>query len=144
MMMVRRLTRVAAIVACLTATAVGVVACGSDDDNTNSDAGAATTGKLTTIKMSVNPQSSFATLKVGIDQGFFKKHGIDLQITTTGEPQTLPPAILSNQIQAGGWTFGSFGVIAEAKLPIVIVAPLDSVGASADADPVRLLALKSS
>ena len=39
---------------------------------------------------------------VGVDEGIFKRHGLDVEMTLIGINSNIPAAILSNSIQIGG------------------------------------------
>ncbi|WP_252511343.1 ABC transporter substrate-binding protein [Phreatobacter aquaticus] len=59
---------------------------------------------------------------VAIDQGIFRKHGIEAEMVLIGINSNIPAALLSNSIQIGGPTSSVFLQAADGGLPIVGVA----------------------
>jgi NitT/TauT family transport system substrate-binding protein len=137
--------RLLALVAALVA-ALAFAACGSSDDDsdtggsatsgssTSASSDGAAGGERTTVKMGVVPAATFAPVFVGLEQGIFDRHGIDLQIDVGGLAPTVFPRILQGELQMGANTWGTL-VTSEARgLPLTGIAPVDSGGAGADDD----------
>ncbi|HMJ03656.1 MAG TPA: ABC transporter substrate-binding protein [Conexibacter sp.] len=140
------LARILALVATVLAL-VAAVGCGdSSDDDAASGSTAATQEQAETaeVRLKVTPQASFAPLQLGIDQGFFEENGIDLKLETTNDPTNTPPQIVAGQVEGGSWTWGSLPVLTSAGLPIVAVAPIDTGGATAEDDFLKIVALRDS
>src|ERR1700737_5284049 len=58
----------------------------------------------TKIQIGCTPTSDCASAMVAIDEGIFKKHGLDAEMVLIGINSNIPAAILSNSIQIGGPT----------------------------------------
>jgi NitT/TauT family transport system substrate-binding protein len=97
----RRLASVAAAGAAVLLTATG---CGSSDEGGSS--AAADEGGLTTVTVSYNPASQFAPMFVGMEQGIFAEHGLELELV----PQTDVAAIISG-VASGQYDFGFATVV---------------------------------
>ena len=59
---------------------------------------------------------------VAIDEGIFKKHGLEVEMTPIGINSNIPAAILSNSIQIGGPTSTVFLQAADGGLDLVAIA----------------------
>lgn len=131
--------RVLALLAALLA-ALTLAACGSSDsdEGSSTSGGAATSadggGELATVKMGVVPAATFAPVFVGLEQGFFERHGIDLQIDVGGLAPTVFPRILKGELDLGANTWGTLVTAKAQNLPLTGIAPVDSGGASAEDD----------
>ncbi|MDW5596899.1 ABC transporter substrate-binding protein [Conexibacter stalactiti] len=141
-----RFARALALVAALFA-ALALAACGSsdsDDSTTASGGGAAATtdggGDLTAVKMGVVPAATFAPVFVGLEQGIFRRHGIDLQIEVGGLAPTVFPRILKNQLQLGANTWGTLVTAREQGLPLTGIAPVDHGGSTPEDDYQGIIA----
>lgn len=140
-MAARQLTaaRLLALVAALVAL-VAVTACGSSDDggSSASASGATTTagdgGELTPVKIGVVPAATFSPVFVGVEQGIFRRHGIDLQLDVGGLAPTVFPRILKGELQLGANTWGTLVTAKAERLPLTGIAPVDRGGESADDD----------
>jgi NitT/TauT family transport system substrate-binding protein len=140
--------RLLALVAALLA-ALLLAACGSSDSSDSSTAsggggGSETTagggGDLETVKMGVVPAATFAPVFVGLEQGFFRRHGIDLQIEVGGLAPTVFPRILKDQLQLGANTWGTLVTAREQNLPLTGIAPIDHGGATPEDDYQGIIA----
>src|SRR5213592_246978 len=56
------------------------------------------------IQVGCTATSDCASAMVAIDEGIFKKHGLEVEMTLIGINSNIPAAILSNSIQIGGPT----------------------------------------
>jgi NitT/TauT family transport system substrate-binding protein len=125
----RRLTSAAAACAALLLTAT---ACGGGSDDAGGSA--SSDGGLTKITVSFNPASQFAPLFVGMEQGIFADHGLEVEVV----PQTDVAAIVSG-VASGQYDFGFATVVhvvnAHANgIPIKAVATPDGQQAAEEAD----------
>ena len=59
---------------------------------------------------------------VAIDEGIFKKHGLEAEMVLIGINSNIPAAILSNSIQIGGPTSTVFLQAADGGLDLVASA----------------------
>src|SRR5258708_23579603 len=56
----------------------------------------------TKIQIGCTATSDCASAMVAVDEGIFKKHGLDVEMTPIGINPNIPAAILSNSIRTGG------------------------------------------
>jgi NitT/TauT family transport system substrate-binding protein len=63
-----------------------------------------------------------ASAMVAVDQGIFKKHGLDAEMVLIGINSNIPAAIVSNSIEIGGPTSTVFLQAADGGLDLVAVA----------------------
>src|SRR5258705_7407417 len=56
----------------------------------------------TKIQIGCTATSDCASAMVAVDEGIFKKHGLDAEMVLIGINSNIPAAILSNSIQIGG------------------------------------------
>jgi NitT/TauT family transport system substrate-binding protein len=76
----------------------------------------------TKVQIGCTATSDCASAMVGIDEGIFKKHGLDAEMVLVGINSNIPAAILSNSIQIGGPTSTVFLQAADGGLDLVAVA----------------------
>lgn len=129
--------RVWATLALVVLVAVFAVACGGSQTTTTQATTAATTGstavgaattavttpaELTTVNIGLIPYQGSGTMWLGDKKGFFKAHGLKLNLV----PAQAPPAILAS-VQSGQEEFGFTTTVA---LITAIAGGLDVVGAS--------------
>jgi NitT/TauT family transport system substrate-binding protein len=132
------------VVACILGLAlVGAVGCGDDessDTGAASDAAAETTsaapdGELTKINVGAIPVANLAPFNLGIQKGFFKEQGLDLNVSSSlsGAPQNVP-RLLKGDLQFVATAWLSTMLAREQKLPVIAIAPGDNAGTTADED----------
>lgn len=74
------------------------------------------------IKIGCTATSDCASAMVAIDEGIFRRHGIEAEMVRIGINSNIPAALLSNSIQIGGPTASVFLQAADGGLPVVAVA----------------------
>ena len=74
------------------------------------------------IQVGCTATSDCASAMVAIDEGIFKKHGLEVEMTPIGINSNIPAAILSNSIQIGGPTATVFLQAADGGLDLVAIA----------------------
>lgn len=119
--------------ASIAAALVLMAACGSgpaDDEAADGPSEA----EPASVSMAVVPAATFAPVFVGIEQGIFEKHGIDLDIDVGGLAPTVFPRILSGDVDLGANTWGTLVTSREQGLPLVGIAPIDRGGETAEDD----------
>lgn len=84
--------RIVAVMAASVISAVGLAACGGSETATNEEG-------LREVTIGMLPILPTGAMQVGIDQGFFKDHGIDLEIETAQGGAALVPAVMSGKPQ---------------------------------------------
>ncbi|MFG1923280.1 ABC transporter substrate-binding protein [Cryptosporangium sp. NPDC048952] len=92
-----RWLRTGTLVAASTATALLLAACGGGSSSSSS--GAPTAGKPVTVTAGFIPVVDVAALYLGVDQGIFKKHGINLTIKTGQGGAALVPPVVTGEYQ---------------------------------------------
>src|ERR1700709_2525055 len=76
----------------------------------------------TKIQIGCTATSDCASAMVAVDEGLFKKHGLDAEMVLIGINSNIPAAILSNSIQIGGPTSTVFLQAVDGGLDLVAVA----------------------
>jgi NitT/TauT family transport system substrate-binding protein len=74
------------------------------------------------IKVGCTATSDCGSAMVAVDEGLFKKHGLDVEMVLIGINSNIPAAILSDSIQIGGPTATVFLQAADGGLDLVAVA----------------------
>ncbi|MGC5617372.1 ABC transporter substrate-binding protein [Georgenia sp. Z1491] len=104
--MTARTPRRAALAGLLTATALTLVACGGGGDESDDDAsgaeggseGAAASDELTSIRVGVLPIADSQPIQVGIQEGIFEAHGLDVEVVSGQGGGATLPAVLSGEL----------------------------------------------
>ncbi|MCS5734776.1 ABC transporter substrate-binding protein [Herbiconiux daphne] len=91
--------------ALLAATAL-LAGCAGSSDATSTDGAAAGGGETTKITVATNPSSQTAPIYLGIQDGIFAKHGLEVELV----PQTDVAAIISG-VASGQYDFGFATVV---------------------------------
>jgi len=76
----------------------------------------------TKIQIGCTATTDCASAMVAVDEGIFKKHGLDAEMVLIGINSNIPAAILSNSIQIGGPTSTVFLQAVDGGLDLVAVA----------------------
>jgi NitT/TauT family transport system substrate-binding protein len=76
----------------------------------------------TKVQIGCTATSDCASAMVAVDEGIFKKHGLDAEMVLIGINSNIPAAILSNSIQVGGPTSTVFLQAADGGLDLVALA----------------------
>lgn len=108
--------------------AVSLAACGGSDSS-DSDPGADL--KLT---MAVVPAATFAPVFVGLEEGIFDKHDIELTIDVGGLAPTILPRLLKGEVDLAANTWGTLVSARAQDLPLVGIAPIDRGGDTPEDD----------
>lgn len=74
------------------------------------------------IQIGCTATGDCASAMVAVDEGIFKKHGLDAEMVLIGINSNIPAAILSNSIQIGGPTSTVFLQAADGGLDLVGIA----------------------
>ncbi len=80
------------LVALLAAAALALVGCGGSSGATKSSDG------LTTLKVAYTPIYTIGALQLGIDHGFFKDEGLELQLQQVANPPAGIAAVAGGQV----------------------------------------------
>ncbi|GAA4780206.1 ABC transporter substrate-binding protein [Citricoccus nitrophenolicus] len=116
-----RLTAVAA------AALFALTACGSGSTSGGGEppveqAGSDASGGLTPIEVGVIPIVDVASIYLGVDEGIFEKHGLDVNLTLAQGGAAIVPAVQSGQMDFGFSNVASIIIGRDAGLPLKIVA----------------------
>jgi NitT/TauT family transport system substrate-binding protein len=76
----------------------------------------------TKIQIGCTATSDCASAMIAVDEGIFKRHGLDAEMILIGINSNIPAAILSNSIQIGGPTSTTFLQAADGGLDLVAVS----------------------
>jgi NitT/TauT family transport system substrate-binding protein len=76
----------------------------------------------TKIQVGCTATSDCGSAMVAVDEGIFKKHGLEVEMTPVGINSNIPAAILSNSIQIGGPTATVFLQAVDGGLDLVAIA----------------------
>ncbi|MGZ3408838.1 MAG: ABC transporter substrate-binding protein [Xanthobacteraceae bacterium] len=76
----------------------------------------------TKLKMMYTAVSGFTASYVAQEQGFFKKHGIDMEFIQTLSSGNNPPALVSNSVQVAGPTMPTLLQANDSGLDLVVIA----------------------
>jgi len=74
------------------------------------------------IQIGCTATSDCASAMVAVDEGLFKKHGLDAEMVLIGINSNIPAAILSNSIQVGGPTSTVFLQAVDGGLDLVAIS----------------------
>lgn len=100
---------------------VTVSACGSSGDSTGSDK-ASSSGGTTKVKVGVIPIVDVAPLYLGQEKGFFKKQGLELEISLAQGGAAIVPAVASGQYQFGFSNSTSLMIAQSNSVPVKVVS----------------------
>jgi NitT/TauT family transport system substrate-binding protein len=84
------------------------------------------------IQVGCTATSDCASAMVAVDEGIFKKHGLDVEMTRIALNSTIPAAILSNSIQIGGPTSTVFLQSVDGGLDLVAIAGASTMNKSSN------------
>src|SRR4051794_17075396 len=76
----------------------------------------------TKIQIGCTATTDCASAMIAVDEGLFKKHGLDAEMVLIGINSNIPAAILSNSIQIGGPTSTVFLQAADGGLDLVAIS----------------------
>src|SRR5258707_1823575 len=88
----------------------------------------------TKIQIGCTATSDCASAMVAVDEGLFKKHGLDAEMVLIGINSNIPAAILSNSIQIGGPTSTVFLQAADGGLDLVAVTGASMMSPTSNAN----------
>lgn len=74
------------------------------------------------IKIGCTATTDCASAMVAVDEGIFRRHGIEAEMVRIGINSNIPAALLSNSIQVGGPTTTVFLQAVDGGLPLVALA----------------------
>lgn len=109
------------------AVAVAVVmalsACGSSNDPTsNSNKPTSDSNKLTSVSVGAVPIIDVAPLYLGVHEGIFKRHGLDVKVQVSQGGSAIIPAVLNGELQFGNSNSLSLLIAASKGLDLSLIA----------------------
>jgi NitT/TauT family transport system substrate-binding protein len=114
------------IAAVLATAALAFAACGDDDDSAD-EGGSGQAGATTTLKVSYVPYVGAAPFKLGIDKGFFKKRGLQIQESEGPAPAAIMAQVTSGQLDIGFTTIPALIAAVSGGAPLQAVSAFDGV-----------------
>lgn len=90
--------------------------------STSSSTGAGGSGELTEIEVGVIPIVDVAPIYLGVKEGIFEEHGLDVTLTLAQGGAAIVPAVQSGQMDFGFSNVTSLVVGRDAGLPLKLVA----------------------
>ncbi|WP_256376034.1 ABC transporter substrate-binding protein [Citricoccus sp. SGAir0253] len=120
----------------LTACGGGGEPSGSAPANGSQDTGTAGTAseELRQVTVGVMPLVDLAPLHLGMDQGFFEDHGLELELESAQGGAAIIPAVTSGQFEFGFSNPTSVLIAASRGLDIKVIAPGGSSTGDAETD----------
>jgi NitT/TauT family transport system substrate-binding protein len=88
----------------------------------------------TKLQIGCTATTDCASAMVAVDEGIFRKHGLDAEMVLIGINSNIPAAIVSNSIQIGGPTSTVFLQAADGGLDLVAVAGASVMNPSSNAN----------
>lgn len=85
------------------------------------------------IQIGCTATSDCASAMIAVDEGIFKKHGLDVEMTPIAINSNIPAAILSNSIQVGGPTSTVFLQAVDGGLDLVAIAGASIMNSTSNA-----------
>lgn len=112
------------LIATAAASLLVLTACGGGDDapETEQDA-AGDSGELTTISVGVIPIVDVAPIYLGVEEGIFEEHGLEVELTLAQGGAAIIPAIQSGDFDFGFSNITSLVIANSQGLPLQLVAP---------------------
>jgi NitT/TauT family transport system substrate-binding protein len=129
-----------------------LAACGGDtggdggDGGTAGAGGAATdgSGELTPVTVGVLPIVDTAAIWLGVEEGIFEDHGLDVELELAQGGAAVVPAVVSGDYQFGFSNVASLLVANSQGLPLKIVAPGNFSTGDPESDIGAVLAMPDS
>src|SRR5580700_6582298 len=88
----------------------------------------------TKLQIGCTATTDCASAMVAVDEGIFRKHGLDAEMVLIGINSNIPAAIVSNSIQIGGPTSTVFLQAADGGLDLVAVAGASAMNPTSNAN----------
>src|SRR5665213_2196804 len=83
---------------------------------------AATARADTKVRLAYTATGGFLSSFVAADQGFFKKHGLDVEFQLIGLNSNIPPAMVAGSTDIGGTTTTGLLQAVDSGIPLVVVS----------------------
>ena len=112
------------LIAAAAASLLVLTSCGGGDDApTETDQDAQGNGELTQISVGVIPIVDVAPIYLGVQEGIFEEHGLELELTLAQGGAAIIPAVQSGDFDFGFSNITSLVIGKSQGLPLELVAP---------------------
>jgi NitT/TauT family transport system substrate-binding protein len=108
---------------------LGAAACGSDDDSESGSAASGNSGssKTETLRVVLFPTTDMAGFWYALDNGIFKKHGLDVQPQEVTDATALTAAVTSGKADIMHHALPSMAQAKVGGLPVKMVSGVDNM-----------------
>jgi len=105
---------------------LALAACGNNGDRGEDTASGSDSGDLTEVTVGVLPIVDVAPIYVGVEQGIFEDHGLELTLETAQGGAAIVPGVVSGEFEFGFSNVTSLLLASHEGLPLRMVAPGNS------------------
>jgi len=92
------------------------------------------TAALTRVNVTVLPITNVAPVQLAIDEGFFRKQGLDVRLSFATTGAAIVPGVLNGSVDIGYSNLPALVLARSEGLPIVSIATSDALASSVDQD----------
>jgi NitT/TauT family transport system substrate-binding protein len=136
--------RLQGVVAALAAVMLTFAACGDDDEGSSGGGGGGESGGVTKVTVGTLPIANAAPMYLGMEKGFFREEGLELEPQVAQSGNELVTALVGNDSQ-----FAFLGyvpvIVAKSKgLPVKVVANADNGADTAEEEWQVIMSKKGS
>ena len=114
------------LAAALAAAAMLAVAACGDDEGSSGGSGGSESGGVTKVKVGVLPISNTAPLYVGMEQGFFRDEGLEIEPVPAQSGNEIVTAMVSGDLQFAFLGFVPMMAAVSKDLPLKVIASSDT------------------
>jgi NitT/TauT family transport system substrate-binding protein len=114
-----------ALICAVVALVVG--ACGDSDDDSSANDKPKGEQETTTLKVSYVPYVGAAPFKLGIEKGFFKKRGLEIEENQGPAPAPIMAQVVSGQLDIGFTTIPALIAAVSGGAPLQAISAFDGV-----------------
>jgi NitT/TauT family transport system substrate-binding protein len=132
------------IISAVAATGMFLTACSSGGGGASNAGDSTGGGKLTPISMGVTATADSAPLWLGVQQGIFEKHGIDLKLEKAQGGAAILPAVLSGDEQFGQVSIPSIVIARDKGIDLSLISPLDYTTGDPKSDSAGIFVMPNS
>lgn len=112
---------------------------GGGSAGTSENAGSGTTEEMKQIEVGVIPIVDVAPIYLGVEEGIFEKHGLDVTLTLAQGGAAIVPAVQSGQMDFGFSNVTSLVVARDKGLPIKLIATGPQTTGEAEEDYAHIM-----
>jgi NitT/TauT family transport system substrate-binding protein len=115
------------IAAVLATAALAFAACGDDDDSADEGGSGQGAAETTTLKVSYVPYVGAAPFELGIEKGFFRKRGLEIEQSEGPAPAPIMAQVTSGQLDIGFTTIPALIAAVSGGAPLQAISAFDGV-----------------